>query len=181
MKRFNVSTRPASEDDLQQVEKIEGYSNRPPWSKAAFQAELSKKFSHFWVLTDDETDESVHAYVVFSLPGDQVHIQTLGVERQCRRQGYAKKIIRDVVNFAMRNHAVSVALEVRKGNDPAIKLYQSLGFVVVHTRKNGYPDGEDAFSMELRLDRVKVPQDPETEFDDEEGDARAVRSKKNLI
>ncbi|NUM88665.1 MAG: GNAT family N-acetyltransferase [Bdellovibrionales bacterium] len=181
MRRLDVSTRPASEDDLSQVVKIEGYSNRPPWKMDAFRAELSKKFSHFWVLTDDETDENVFAYVVFSLPGDQLHVQTLGVERDSRRKGHARKLLRDVISFGLRNEAASVALEVRKGNEAAIKLYQGLGFVVVHVRKGGYPDGEDAYSMELRLDRMKIPVDPETDFDHEESDARAVRSKKNTV
>jgi ribosomal-protein-alanine N-acetyltransferase len=178
MKKFNVSLRPATSDDLAQVAAIEKYSHpAPPWSESAFRAELEKKFANFWVLTDDETDSVVHGYIVFSLPGDQAHIQTFAVREESRRQGLAKKILRHVVDYSLRHEAKSVVLEVRKSNQSALTLYQSLGFVVTHTTK--YPDGEEGYALILRLDQLRTEPDAETDFDDEEKDLTSG-PKKNL-
>lgn len=148
-----ITPRPASEDDIDQVAAIEAYSNGPSWGKAAFKAELSKKSSHFWVLTDDETDEEVFGYVVFSFPHEQAHIQTLAVKKQARRQGHATDLLRAVINYVLRNEGDSVVLEVRKSNIGALAMYQQLGFVVIHTVKNCYPDGEDGYSLIYRFNR----------------------------
>ncbi|MGZ3672044.1 MAG: hypothetical protein ACXWR4_19125, partial [Bdellovibrionota bacterium] len=76
MKKFPYSPRPATTDDLDQVAEIEKLSIVPPWPRAAFAAELDKKSGRFWVLTDNETDEKVVAYAVFSFPADQAHLIT---------------------------------------------------------------------------------------------------------
>lgn len=159
------SIRPASEDDLKAVAAIEKYSNSPPWSESAFRSELGKKHSHFWVLTDDETDSVVAGYVVFSFPAEQAHIQTLAVSRDRRGLGLAKKILRAVISFVMRQKGESIALEVRKSNKAAIQLYQSLDFMIVHTVKHGYPDGEDAYSLVYRVEREKLSGDPVVDFE----------------
>lgn len=153
MKKFSVSLRPASEDDLAQVTSIEASSLESPWSEKSFRAELEKKYSHFWVLTDDDTDEIVFGYIVFALPVDQAHIQTMAVAKDYRKQGYAKKILKDMIAYALRQEATSVVLEVRKDNKAALALYQGLGFVVTHNME--YPDGTPGYSMVLRLDGVK--------------------------
>jgi len=47
-----------------------------------------------------------------------------------------------------------VTLEVRQSNEPAKRLYLSLGFIQTGLRKGYYADdGEDAFTMALELDR----------------------------
>lgn len=170
-----ITPRPASEDDLKKVAAIEKYSNRPAWSVESFRAELNKKKSHFWVLTDDETDEEILGFVVFSFPAEQAHIQTLAVARAARRQGLASELIRAVIRYVMRHKGETVALEVRKSNQPAISLYQGLGFVVVHTVKGLYPDGEDGYSLVYRCEREVIEAEESDEMDpaetsDEEDD-----------
>lgn len=144
------SPRPACQDDLEQVVKIESYSNKPAWTNSAFAAELEKKGSFFWVLTDDETDEKIFGYLVFSFLGEQAHIQTLAVERESRRKGFGVRMLRFMINFILRKGGDSIYLEVRKSNTAAIALYQQLGFVILRTVKGLYGDGEDAFAMLYR-------------------------------
>ncbi len=164
MTRKTITPRPASEDDITQVTAIEAYSNRPPWTKGAFQAELTKKSSHFWVLTDDETDEEVFAYAVFSFPHEQAHVQTLAVKKEARRQGLASDLMRAIINYVLRNDGESIVLEVRKSNSSALAMYQQLGFVVIHTVKNCYPDGEEGYSLIYRYNQA-VPKKSEEEDD----------------
>lgn len=165
MKKFPYSTRPASEDDLDQVAAIEALSIRPPWSRAAFAAEIGKPTGRFWVLTDDETDAIVTAYAVFSFPADQAHLVTFAVHPDFRRKGLGVYLIRRLIHYVMRRGGNSVVLEVRKNNAAAVQLYQSLGFVVIHTVPRFYPDGEDAYSMIYKTERDRLTGDADVDFD----------------
>lgn len=174
MKKLSFSPRPASLEDVEKVAEIEAASIPGPWSKESFAAELEKRHSHFWVVTDDETDQEVLAYIVFSFPAEQAHIQTIAVHPKCRRQGLAKFLLRKVVSFVMQNDGESLVLEVRKSNQAAIQLYQNLGFVIIHAMKSFYPDGEDAYSMLFKVERAKIDEEPG------ESISGAIRGKANL-
>ncbi len=177
MRRLNYSLRPAAEDDIPQVVEIEARSNRPAWSAQAFQNELVKPHAHFWVVTDNETDSKVLAYTVFALPADQAHIQTVAVHPEHRRHQLGTHLVRQIISFAMRQEAESLILEVRKGNEPAVKLYQNMGFVVIRTVPKFYPDGEDAYVMVYKTEREKLTGDPDVDFDTDED---LARGKQNL-
>jgi ribosomal-protein-alanine N-acetyltransferase len=180
MRKFPYSTRPATDDDLEQVAEIEKRSIQPPWTRAAFAAEINKPTGRFWVLTDDETDSRVVAYAVFNFPADQAHLVTFAVHPDFRRQGLGVYLIRRLIAYVMRKGGTSVVLEVRKGNAAAVQLYQSLGFVVIHTVPKFYPDGEDAFSMIYKTDRDRLTGDPDVDFDSDNGDTPAGGSKPTL-
>jgi [ribosomal protein S18]-alanine N-acetyltransferase len=165
MRKLPYSVRPAAEEDLFQVVDIEARSNRPPWSIEAFRAELAKPHAHFWVVTDNETDSQVLAYAVFALPADQAHIQTVAVRPDHRRQGVAAHLIRQVIGFAMRQEAESLILEVRKGNEAGVHLYQTVGFDVIRTVDKFYPDGEAAYVMVYKTEREKLTGDADQDFE----------------
>ena len=44
-----------------------------------------------------------------------------------------------------------MVLEVRVGNEPAIRLYRSLGLEIVDLIRGYYSDGEDAYVMRAPL------------------------------
>jgi [ribosomal protein S18]-alanine N-acetyltransferase len=167
MKKRGFSVRPATEEDLAQVAGIEKKTIRPPWSTEQFQQEVHKKFSHFWVVTDDLTDEKVLAYIVFSFPAEQAHIQTIAVDPEMQRSGIGIFLLRQVISFVMRKSAESIILEVRAGNAPALQLYQKLGFIIIRTLKKFYPDGEDAFVMIYKTDRTNLQQTEDSSPDAE--------------
>jgi ribosomal-protein-alanine acetyltransferase len=173
--RIKVSPRPATEEDLEKVAGIEKALIQPPWNLDAFRAEIGKKHSEFWVLTDDETDSKIFAYIVFSFPAEQAHIQTFAVNPEYSRQGHGKHMLRFVISYVMRNNGESIALEVRKSNKAAVQLYQDTGFIIIHTVKNSYPDGEDAYSMIYKTDRKKLTGESDEDFDVNEGDGIARR------
>lgn len=148
------SVRPLTEDDLPKVVAIEKRVQPGPapshWTRDHFASELTKSFSHAWVLTDDETDEEVAAYLVFWTL-ETVHVLNLGVDRAYQRRGYAKKLIRLAGREGIRRGIDRMTLEVRKSNLTALELYQSLGFTIRRVRKSAYSNGEDAYEMELSL------------------------------
>lgn len=168
MKRA-YSPRPATLEDLPQVAAIEAQSIVPPWSENAFQQEIGKAHSHFWVVTDNETDQKVLGYAVFSFPADQAHLVTFGVAPDCRRQGIGVFLLRQIIAYVMRNKGDSLILEVRKGNAAAIALYQSVGFIVIRSQPKFYPDGEDGFVMLYKTERSKLTGDPDQDFEEDNG------------
>lgn len=177
MKPLPYSPRPATSDDLPQVAAIEAQSIRPPWSLEAFGQELAKPHSVFWVITDNETDEKVMAYAVLSFPAEQAHLVTFAVHSDYRRQKLASYLLRQLISFVMRKRGESVILEVRKGNQAAVNLYQKLGFMVIRTLPRFYPDGEDAYVMIYKTERDKLNGDPDVDFDSDFGPGDG---KKNL-
>lgn len=59
-----------------------------------------------------------------------VYIDFLGVDPQHRRQGIAKDLVAQAVDWAVQKPYVdSISLTVNGDNDAAIKLYHSLGFI----------------------------------------------------
>jgi ribosomal-protein-alanine N-acetyltransferase len=169
MQKHGYSPRPATADDLDQVVAIEQKYFQPPWSKGAFQAELEKSTSHLWVITDDETDQKVLAYMVFAYPAEQAHIQTFAVKPDERGRGLGKYLLRQVIAFVMRKQGESIVLEVRKGNVEAVHLYQSMGFIVLRTLERFYPNGEDGYSMIYRTERSRIMGDAEADFENDDG------------
>lgn len=74
-------------------------------------------------------------------------IATLGVKKQYRNKGLGKMLLLKMLETAQMLGLKSTKLEVNT-NNPAIKLYQSLGFVI-EEKKEKYFDksGDDAYIM----------------------------------
>lgn len=157
MQTPSFSLRPATEEDLLTVEAIEKRVHIAPWDVSHFREELNKPYSHFIVMTDDETDQVIAGYVVYWMMGHEegsCEILNVAVDLPHRGMGFAKKLVSHVATQAARSGAKKVILDVRKSNIAAIQLYQSLRFVITHVRKNFYSNGEDAYCMTLLLDEV---------------------------
>ena len=69
---------------------------------------------------------------------DEGEITNVEVSEACRNRGYGEQLVTELMQQG-RNHGISrYVLEVRVSNEPAIRLYQKLGFSVLGTRKNFY-------------------------------------------
>ena len=71
--------RPATADDLPALLAIEQHVHVAPWIAPHFEAELAKPYSHFLVLTDDETDSEIMGYVVYWVMFDAAQILNVAV------------------------------------------------------------------------------------------------------
>lgn len=151
-----TSIRPATSDDLDTVVAIEARVHLAPWTKANFEGESEKPYSTTWVLTDDETDSKVFAYLVFWALDDSIEILNLAVDLPYRGLGLAKLILQNVIREGVQRGAKRLILDVRKSNLPATSLYQRAGFVITQYRKAFYSNGEDAYHMSLPLDGAEI-------------------------
>jgi len=90
---------------------------------------------------------------------DAVHIISIAVRRNVRRQGIGELLLRKVLQESRNYKFDEVTLEVRKSNTAAKKLYSKYGFQLVGVRKRYYTDNfEDALVMTLSaLKDYKIP------------------------
>lgn len=79
---------------------------------------------------------------------DTAWIATIGVLPDYRRRGIATRLLKGVED---RVKTARMRLSVRISNQPAIKLYQRLGYQRVGTWPGYYQDGEDALVLEKYL------------------------------
>ena len=146
-----LSFRRMREADLARVMEIERAAFSHPWSEELVRRELRHEFSTVLLATGGETG-TVHGFAVVWLVHDELHVLNVAVAPEARRQGVARAIL-DRVEAQGREQGARVAmLEVRRGNQPAIALYRSLGYREVGVRPRYYAeDGEDALVMDKDL------------------------------
>ena len=80
------------------------------------------------------------AWPTEATPEEVTMIHALGVHPRHARQGCAKKMVLFAIETARENHQKVIRLDVLKGNVPAEKLYNGLGFQLLHTLPMFYED-----------------------------------------
>ncbi|MBA3462621.1 MAG: ribosomal protein S18-alanine N-acetyltransferase [Deltaproteobacteria bacterium] len=134
----------ATTDDLDAIDEIEQHSFKVPWPRATFEGELGRE----WARIDVVRDPHVIAFNNYWLVAGELHILAIATHPDRRRAGIAGLLLAHAMDAARAVGATLATLEVRKGNTPAIALYQRAGFKTVHTRQRYYQDdGEDALVM----------------------------------
>ena len=129
--------------DLPVVVSIERRSFRSPWSVGMFALEMAKPDTI--ALCSIERGQ-IAGYLVLSRFDRAWHLMNIAVAPEQRRRGLASAMI-DAA-FARIDAEDPVTLEVRPTNRSAIRLYETLGFRALGSRKGYYPDnGEDALIM----------------------------------
>lgn len=144
------------EEHIPAILEIESRTNGAPWSERAFRNELTHKDRIFLVgLANSE----VVGYGGVWLVIDEAHVTTVAVSEAFRRQGIGEAMMIKLLEDSKEAGMVCSTLEVRAGNDAAIRLYEKLGYKEVARRKGYYPDNkEDAVVMWLyELDQWKAP------------------------
>lgn len=137
-----------TENDINEVIKIEDASFNAPWSKRMFFSELNgNPFSHLYAARILERDEIV-GYVCFWLVFEELHLMNLAVHPRWRREGIGEELLRWAVTKGGEAGARRATLEVRSSNDAAKELYKKVGFKARSIRRNYYSDPkEDAVIM----------------------------------
>jgi len=140
-----IMVREMNAGDLPAVAAIEAASFRSPWTYGMLQAELEQDLG--WRMVAVDADGRVEGFLLGRRYPDAWHIMDLAVAPLSRWRGIGGLLLDDFV-AAARTAGVQVVLEVRRGNDEAVALYKSRGFVVIGVRRDYYPDThEDALVM----------------------------------
>jgi len=125
------------------------------WSMAAFWSELAGvPATHHYVVA--ELDGDIVGFAGAAFGPDDSDVQTIAVRSDHQRQGLGRRLMRELIDEAVRRGSAHLFLEVRHDNEPAITLYRSLGFEQISVRKSYYAPGLDAVIMRLRVGRSGV-------------------------
>lgn len=121
-----------------------------PTPEARLREELSRPWSHSWVIRGERT-EALSFLVVWHV-ADEVHVLNVATHPAHRGRGMGSALVAHVIAFARKARARHILLEVRRSNQNAIRMYRAAGFFATTLRRRYYPDDEDAVEMALVLD-----------------------------
>lgn len=131
--------------DTAQIAELERLCFSSPWSLNAIESELSNPLSLWLVAVDGD---EVIGYVGSQTVMDEADMMNIAVKPVFRRAGVAERLVNVLINSLYSNGVHSLTLEVRASNDPAIALYEKLGFVLVGRRPGYYRNPrEDALIL----------------------------------
>lgn len=143
---LQISIEQMTVDDLDRVLEIEVLSYPTPWSRRAFQSELSENsYAHYYVA---KHEGQIVGYFGMWVILDEAHITNIAVHPDYRRHRIGRRMLEFSFDRAKEFGATRMTLEVRVSNIPAQTLYRKLGFVERGIRKGYYTDtNEDAIIM----------------------------------
>jgi len=136
--------RQARDNDMEAINALEKACFTDAWSETLISNMFSNSYDKIFVL---EEDERVVGYINTRDIGGDVDLMALCVSPECRRKGYAGKLMERILCEPYNQ----IILEVRESNEPAIRLYEKYGFEKFARRQGYYtsPD-EDAIIMILK-------------------------------
>lgn len=136
--------------DLLQTVAMEQQIFSEPWSLASFEDTLKRK-ENIYIVAEAENNGSILGYCGLWGIAPEGYICNVAVAPEYRRQQIGKAMLTALLEKGKKAGLTAFTLEVRKSNQPAISLYQKLGFEAAGIRKNfyNYPK-EDAIIMWLR-------------------------------
>ena len=138
--------RPMEPSDLPAAMEVDSLCLPRPWSEAVWREELESPLGLYLLL---EEGGEILGQIGVRHVLDELHITTLAVRPERRRQGHARTLVGAAL--AAFPGARRVHLEVRPSNAAARALYEALGFATTGLRRRYYGD-EDALLMTLDLE-----------------------------
>lgn len=140
-----MEIRKLEEKDLEQVSIIEKNIFSDPWSKKSFADVLEREDVLFLVA---EENERILGYIGVYISLDEGEITNVAVEESQRKKGIGEKLLDELIMKLEERDVISIFLEVRFSNTPALSLYKKKGFKEVGIRKGFYDKPkEDAIIM----------------------------------
>lgn len=138
--------RQAVADDAAAIHEIERLCFPDPWSREALQFELTENPRAFYIVA--ELEEQVVGYAGLWWICDEGHITNVAVRPGFRNRRIGEGIVEVLLDFTLSQGIKHHTLEVRRSNEPAIRLYEKLGFRAEGLRRGYYlNNGEDAIIM----------------------------------
>lgn len=151
LKPVEVRFEPLTLAKLNTVLRVEQQAYAHPWGRSNFEDSIKAGYQVQLLLADD----TLLGYFVAMKGVEEVHLLNITVAPDYQRQGWAQVLLDALSLWAKGQGAAWLWLEVRIGNERAIRVYEAHGFRRVGQRKNYYPSAhgqrEDALVMSLPL------------------------------
>jgi len=138
--------------DLDGIVQIERAVNPFPWGEEALRDTIASSGHHLMSLREGRAV----GFLLSSFVLDEAQLLLIGVSPDWQGVGVGGQLLKELINRSQDQGQKLVYLEVRSGNERAIRLYRSLGFIDIGVRRDYYPGlvgREDAIVMSLQLDQ----------------------------
>lgn len=133
--------------DLEQVCEIERKTFSQPWSKADFEASILNP-NHIYIVAEEKNE--IVGYCGLWMVAGEGQINNVAVREDFRQKGVGYGMLSFLLKLGREKNQDAFTLEVRAGNEAAIRLYEKLGFHSAGLRKGFYEKPrEDANIMWL--------------------------------
>ena len=143
-----MTVRAFTKEDIPTLVEIEKRCFSDAWNEEAFAAVCRYPVLHGLVI---EEDGNIVGYCCTQVVFEEVELQNIAIEPSMRGRGLATKLLTAAEENAKTLGGQHCFLEVRRGNAPAIGLYEKFGYERIGVRKGYYGDGEDAIVMKKTL------------------------------
>jgi len=142
-----ISISSARRDDLDAILTLErsGFAESEQWSRRSWEGELLGE--HRTVLV--ARAHQLVGVISMQTVGPAADLHRLVVAPKARRQGVGAALVRAGVDAVRHLGARTVTLEVGYENEPAIALYQQVGFEQRAARQDYYGPGQHALILKL--------------------------------
>ncbi|QGM32460.1 ribosomal-protein-alanine N-acetyltransferase [Bacillus sp. N3536] len=142
-----ITYRKMTIEDIDQVLLIEEEAFTLPWTREAFEHEMSTNLYSYYLVAETE-EKDIVGYCGMWIVMDESHITNVAVAERMRGHKIGEGLMREAIRVVKEQKVVLMTLEVRVSNIVAKNLYYKLGFQDGGIRKNYYTDTqEDALVM----------------------------------
>jgi ribosomal-protein-alanine N-acetyltransferase len=124
-----------NENHVAAVAELEKLCFSLPWDEASVAGELTNPLS-LWLVAED--NGVLAGYVGSQSVLGEADMMNLAVKPDYRRRGIGEALVLALVDGLKAQEVSSLTLEVRASNEPAIALYEKLGFYQVGRRPGYY-------------------------------------------
>lgn len=156
VKDLPPNIRAMSQADIPAVTAIESGTYEFPWSSGIFRDCLLAGYTSVVLERDDE----VIGYGIMSVAAGEAHLLNICIKQELRRQGIGRSLLLYLLDRAKHFAAERIFLEVRPSNEPALSLYEKLGFRILGVREGYYKarqGNEDAVVLVYYFGKPRDP------------------------
>ena len=144
--------------DLDGIVQIERAVNPFPWGEEALRDTIASSGHHLISLREGRAV----GFLLSNFVLDEAQLLLIGVSPDWQGVGVGGQLLKELINRSQDQGHKLIYLEVRSGNERAIRLYRSLGFIDIGVRRDYYPGlvgREDAIVMSCLLYTSPSPRD----------------------
>ena len=138
--------------DLDGIVQIERAVNPFPWGEEALRDTIASSGHHLMSFREGRAV----GFLLSTFVLDEAQLLLICVSPDWQGVGVGGQLLKELINRSQDQGQKLIYLEVRSGNERAIRLYRSLGFIDIGVRRDYYPGlvgREDAIVMSLQIDQ----------------------------
>ncbi len=135
--------------DFSEIDRIQNEAFTTPWSTDLIRAAILNRKYEVRVLKTDVSP--VAGFYISHVSEDRSNLDNLAVDSALRGNGLGRQLLQDWIDRSGNRKLAMLSLQVNTHNLGAQRLYHESAFKKTRLLVGYYPNGEDAYQMELTL------------------------------